>query len=138
MGVRERKAAIVLLGRARAAGCAALARPRRWPCRLGTRIKSAALKTTHRPYPAAPTMPKASNPSPANEALALPTHYEAAMQELETVVARMESGDLPLDQLLTAYERGAALLQLCRDKLQAVENQIKVLDNGVLKPWKSA
>jgi len=83
-------------------------------------------------------MPKASNPSPANDALALPTHYEAAMQELETVVARMESGDLPLDQLLTAYERGAALLQLCRDKLHAVENQIKVLDNGVLKPWKSA
>jgi len=43
-----------------------------------------------------------------------------------------------LYQLLVAYERGAALLQLCRDKLQAVENQIKVLDKGVLKPWKSA
>jgi exodeoxyribonuclease VII small subunit len=50
----------------------------------------------------------------------------------------MESGDLPLDQLLANYERGAALLQLCRDKLQAVENQIKVLDNGTLKPWKAA
>jgi exodeoxyribonuclease VII small subunit len=83
-------------------------------------------------------MPKASNPSPASNAPALPTHYEAAMQELEAVVGRMESGDLPLDQLLAAYERGAALLQLCRDKLQAVENQIKVLDNGVLKPWKNA
>ena len=59
------------------------------------------------------------------------------MQELETLVQRMESGDLPLDQLLASYERGAALLQLCRDKLQAVENQIKVLDNGVLRPWKS-
>jgi len=83
-------------------------------------------------------MPKASNPPTANDALALPTHYEAAMQELEAVVGRMESGDLPLDQLLAAYERGAALLQLCRDKLQAVENQIQVLDNGFLKPWKNA
>ena len=60
------------------------------------------------------------------------------MQELETLVARMESGALPLDQLLASYERGAALLQLCRDKLQAVEDQIKVLDKGVLKPWTSA
>ncbi len=59
------------------------------------------------------------------------------MQELETLVARMESGDLPLDQLLASYERGAGLLQLCREKLQAVEDQVKVLDKGVLKPWKS-
>jgi exodeoxyribonuclease VII small subunit len=83
-------------------------------------------------------MPQAIAPSAAPESDPLPAHYEAAMQELETLVARMESGDLPLDQLLASYERGAALLQLCRDKLQAVENQIKVLDNGTLKPWKSA
>ena len=82
-------------------------------------------------------MPKASSSSPAPETAPLPAHYEAATQELETLVARMESGDLPLDQLLASYERGAALLQLCRDKLQAVEDQIKVLDKGVLKPWKS-
>jgi exodeoxyribonuclease VII small subunit len=37
---------------------------------------------------------------------------------------------------MAGYQRGAALLQLCRDKLQAVEDQIKVLDDGVLKPWK--
>ncbi|MFM6991379.1 MAG: exodeoxyribonuclease VII small subunit [Rhodoferax sp.] len=79
-------------------------------------------------------MPKASN-SPSAPSGALPAQYEQAMQELETLVQRMESGDLPLDQLLASYERGAALLQMCRDKLQAVENQIKVLDNGVLKPW---
>jgi exodeoxyribonuclease VII small subunit len=59
------------------------------------------------------------------------------MAELEGLVARLESGDLPLDQLLTNYQRGAALLQHCRDKLQAVEDQIKVLDDGVLKPWKA-
>ena len=49
--------------------------------------------------------------------------------------ACIESGQLPLEQLLAGYERGAELLKFCRDKLQAVEEQIKVLDAGVLKPW---
>ncbi len=79
-------------------------------------------------------MPKASSKHPDP---ALPETYEDAMSELERLVARLESGDLPLDQLLTHYQRGAALLQHCKDKLQAVEDQIKVLDEGVLKPWKS-
>ena len=56
--------------------------------------------------------------------------------ELESLVARLESGDMPLEQLLTGYQRGAALLQFCRERLQAVEDQIKVLDEGSLKPWK--
>jgi exodeoxyribonuclease VII small subunit len=38
--------------------------------------------------------------------------------------------------MLSGYQRGAQLLQWCRDKLQAVEEQIKVLDGGALKPWK--
>ena len=59
------------------------------------------------------------------------------MDELEGLVAQMEAGDLPLDQLFSLYERGAHLLQFCRDKLQAVEDQMKVLDGGVLKPWKN-
>ena len=58
------------------------------------------------------------------------------MGELEKLVARLESGEMPLEQLLSGYQRGAALLQFCRDRLQAVENQIKVLDEGSLKPWK--
>lgn len=58
------------------------------------------------------------------------------MGELESMVARLESGEMPLEQLLTGYQRGAALLQFCRDRLQAVEDQIKVLDEGSLKPWK--
>ena len=67
----------------------------------------------------------------------MPATYEAAMGELETLVARLESGEMPLDQLLTGYQRGAALLQFCRERLRAVEDQIKVLDDGVLKPWKA-
>jgi exodeoxyribonuclease VII small subunit len=88
-------------------------------------------------------MPKASpTPSPivqsASDATSvpMPTSYEAAMAELEALTARLESGDMPLDQLLSGYQRGAALLQFCRDKLQAVEDQIKVLDDGALKNWK--
>jgi exodeoxyribonuclease VII small subunit len=64
-----------------------------------------------------------------------PANYEAALAELERLVGQIESGQLPLEELLTGYQRGAQLLQFCRDKLQAVENQVKVLDEGVLKPW---
>jgi exodeoxyribonuclease VII small subunit len=65
----------------------------------------------------------------------MPATYEAALQELEKLVGQLESGDMPLDQLLSGYQRGAELLRFCRDKLQAVEDQIKVLDAGALKPW---
>jgi len=77
-------------------------------------------------------MPKAS---PSTAASAMPATYEAALQELEKLVGQLESGDMPLDQLLSGYQRGAELLKFCRDKLEAVENQIKVLDAGALKPW---
>ena len=80
-------------------------------------------------------MPKAPSSSPATDAAALPASYEAGLQELEQLVAALESGQLPLDQLLVSYQRGAALLAFCRDRLQAVEDQIKVLDAGSLKTW---
>jgi exodeoxyribonuclease VII small subunit len=64
-----------------------------------------------------------------------PASYEAALEELDQLVGLIESGQLPLEQMLTGYRRGAQLLQFCREKLQAVEDQIKVLDEGTLKPW---
>ncbi|MGI4778635.1 MAG: exodeoxyribonuclease VII small subunit [Janthinobacterium lividum] len=64
-----------------------------------------------------------------------PVSYEAGLQELERLVSELESGQLPLDKLLGSYQRGAALLAFCRDRLQAVEDQIKVLDAGTLKSW---
>ena len=78
-------------------------------------------------------MPKAS-PTPPT-AKTDPVSYEAALKELETLVADMEAGQLPLAQLLIGYQRGAELLTYCRAQLDAVEQQIKVLDNGALKPW---
>jgi exodeoxyribonuclease VII small subunit len=85
-------------------------------------------------------MPKAPAKSdPAADTVSsspVPATYEAALTELELLVGQLESGAMPLDQLLSGYQRGAQLLQLCRDKLQAVEDQIKVLDGGTLKAWK--
>jgi exodeoxyribonuclease VII small subunit len=73
-------------------------------------------------------MPRTAKPSP-------PASYEAALVELEQRVAAMENGQLPLDQLLQAYQRGAELLGYCRAQLQAVEQQVKVLEEGTLKAW---
>ncbi len=75
----------------------------------------------------------ASKPAPTE-----PASYEQALAELDRLVAQMEDGQMPLDQLLDAYRRASELLQFCRGRLQAVEDQVKVLDEGVLKPWTTA
>lgn len=71
-------------------------------------------------------------PAPA---AAAPVDYESALSELEALVQSMENGQLPLDQMLESYRRGALLLAFCRERLQAVEDQVKVLEDGQLKPW---
>ena len=66
-------------------------------------------------------MPKANStqaPVPAEQSM--PSSYEEALQELEQLLAKLESGQLPLDQLLTHYQRGASLLTYCRDRLAAI------------------
>ncbi len=84
-------------------------------------------------------MPKAAPSDSADTPAApLPATYEAALSELESLVGQLESGQMPLDQLLTGYQRGAVLLAFCRDKLKAVEDQIQVIDGGQLKPWSGA
>jgi exodeoxyribonuclease VII small subunit len=67
-----------------------------------------------------------------------PASYEAALAELEQLVAAMEAGAMPLDHLLDNYKRGASLLAYCRNRLKAVEDQVKVLDDGQLKDWTGA
>jgi len=75
-----------------------------------------------------PRTPKESNP-------AEPASYEAAVAELEQLVSAMEAGQMPLDRLLDSYRRGAQLLDFCRGRLKAVEDQVKVLEDGQLKAW---
>ncbi|WP_199027793.1 exodeoxyribonuclease VII small subunit [Ralstonia sp. ASV6] len=65
---------------------------------------------------------------------AAPASYEAAMAELETLVASMESGELPLEASLAAYRRGAELVKYCQQVLERVEQQVRVLDGDALKP----
>ncbi|GAB4397888.1 MAG: hypothetical protein OHK0048_07670 [Rhodoferax sp.] len=67
-----------------------------------------------------------------------PPSFEAALTELETLVERLESGTLPLEQLLEQYQRGAALLAQCRSQLETVENQVRLLEQGQLKPFAGA
>ena len=87
----------------------------------------------------AKTSPSAlATTSASGSATAAPASYEAALSELDGLVAAMEGGQLPLDRLLESYQRGAELLSFCRTRLQAVEQQVKLLEDGELKPWAAA
>lgn len=85
--------------------------------------------------PRSPASPPADARASGAPAAGGPASYEAALAELEQLVAAMEGGQLPLDQLLHSYKRGAELLAFCRDQLKSVEEQVKVLEDGQLKPW---
>lgn len=64
-----------------------------------------------------------------------PPTFEAALAELETLVASMESGDLTLEQSLTSYQRGAELLKFCQAKLVDAQERVRILEAGELKPF---
>ena len=57
-------------------------------------------------------------------------HFEAALTELETIISQMESGQMPLQQSLTAYKRGTELLSFCQKALADVEQQIRILNES--------
>jgi len=65
-----------------------------------------------------------------------PPSFEAALAELEALVATMESGQLPLKESLAAFERGAKLLAYCQDALKDAQQQVEVLEKGVLKTFR--
>lgn len=53
--------------------------------------------------------------------------YEDAAARLETIVARLESGDLPLEESLALFEEGSKLTAFCYDTLKNAEQKIKIL-----------
>jgi exodeoxyribonuclease VII small subunit len=59
--------------------------------------------------------------------------FESALAELEKIVAGMEEGQMPLEQSLVAYKRGAELLKYCQAQLADAQQQVKILEDGVLK-----
>jgi len=64
-----------------------------------------------------------------------PQTFEAALAELEAILATMEDGQLPLADTLAAYKRGAELLQYCQAALKDAQQQVQVLERGVLKAF---
>jgi exodeoxyribonuclease VII small subunit len=66
--------------------------------------------------PAAPAAP----PEPS---------FESALERLEAIVDRLESGELPLEQALAAFEEGVALSRRCATELEAAERRIELLVN---------
>ena len=64
-----------------------------------------------------------------------PTSFEEAMRELDALTANMESGDFALEQSLAAYQRGAYLVRYCQAQLQSIEQQVKIVEDGMAKPF---
>jgi exodeoxyribonuclease VII small subunit len=64
--------------------------------------------------------------------------FEQALAELEKIVARMETGELSLEQALATHKRGLELARFCQQKLEAAQQQVKVLEGEVLKPLAAA
>jgi exodeoxyribonuclease VII small subunit len=61
--------------------------------------------------------------------------FEAAIAELETIVKKLEEGDLPLEQSLALYERGVQLSRFCHQKLEEAERRIEILsERGEVRP----
>ena len=66
-----------------------------------------------------------------------PLTFEAALAELEKTVAKMEAGQLPLEELILCFERGSKLAAECRAKLDSLERKIEILtrDDGKGGSW---
>jgi len=67
-----------------------------------------------------------------------PESFEAALAELEKIVASMESGKLTLEQSLAAHKRGLELAQYCQGILARAQQQVKVLEENTLKNFPGA
>lgn len=60
--------------------------------------------------------------------------FEKALEQLESIVSKMENGQLPLDEMMKAYESGQALSSVCGEKLKSIEKKVEILRkkaNGV-------
>ena len=89
-------------------------------------------------YPAAgqgPDSPRTASVRLMLETTESPLSFEAALAELEELVGRMESGELPLQESLAAYKRGAELLVYCQSALKDAQQQVQVLEKGLLQPF---
>ncbi len=63
--------------------------------------------------------------------------FEAASADLDTLVSRMENGDLPLEESITAYQRGVALVAHCEKLLAHAQHRVQVLQDGALVDYQT-
>ncbi|MDU0199852.1 exodeoxyribonuclease VII small subunit [Paenibacillus sp. MAH-36] len=56
--------------------------------------------------------------------------FEVAIEQLERIVAQLESGDVPLEKAIELYQEGVRLSHLCGVKLEQVEKKIEMLVEG--------
>jgi exodeoxyribonuclease VII small subunit len=66
-------------------------------------------------------------PEKAPPAIDGPLSFEAGLQQLETIVKEMESGELPLERALELFERGMKLSDACRKQLEEAETRVEIL-----------
>ncbi len=65
--------------------------------------------------------------------------FESALTELESIVTRLEQGDLPLEESLGLFERGVKLSRFCHTKLEDAERRIEILtERGEVRPAPAA
>ena len=83
-------------------------------------------------------MSKSPDQGSATAAATPPVSFEAALSELEALVADLEGGQLPLADALSAYRRGAELLQYAQGQLQSAQDQVKILEGDLLRNFESA
>jgi exodeoxyribonuclease VII small subunit len=73
--------------------------------------------------------------SPAAAPTATIKDFEAAIAELESIVKKLDEGDLPLETSLQLYERGVQLSRFCYARLEDAERRIEILnERGELRP----
>ncbi|KAB8310038.1 exodeoxyribonuclease VII small subunit [Erwinia endophytica] len=68
-----------------------------------------------------------------------PASFETSLEQLEQIVSRLESGDLPLEEALNEFERGVQLARVGQQKLQQAEQRVQILlsddKDAELKPF---
>jgi len=64
--------------------------------------------------------------------------FEDAMKRLEEIVEKLEKGDLPLEEAMSAFSEGVGLVRLCHEKLEEAEKKVQLLVQGEDGRWVAA
>ncbi|MEI4524582.1 exodeoxyribonuclease VII small subunit [Priestia megaterium] len=63
--------------------------------------------------------------------------FEEAMEQLETIVNKLEEGDVPLEEAIQQFQEGMTLSKFCHDRLQHIEKQMETIlrEDGTVEPF---